>query len=184
MNGLPFVYTPRPGESVSISRDTDGRCAITVLSGSRTSSVRILASEAPGFAVMAARAICETAGKPEPVILERPEEIDAVLGRPDGTFSAGSYAFAVHDGRIDMTGPVHCMLAEEAEFVAAALAVSAAVVRRRDEPDPAEVGELAELMDAEMERRGSGQSGLYPACARIALRWMNGRQQRGESRDG
>ena len=176
----PFIYRPRPGEEISVSRDADGRCAILVTSGTRTASARILGGEAPGFAVEAARAICEAAGKPEPVILERPEGIDAALSRPDGTFSAGSYAFAVHDGRIDMTGPVHCMLAEEAEFVAGALAVYAAIVRR-DEPGPAEVAELAEVI-VTTDPRSRGYSPDPEVIARAVLRWMKDRQQRGEER--
>lgn len=128
-------------------------------------------------------ALYAAAGKPEPVTLERPEGIDAALSRPDGTFSAGSYAFAVHDGCIDMTGPVHCMLAEEAEFVAAALGVCAAVVRTA-EPDPAEVDELAAVIRAELYPP-SESIGLRPgesdrAAARAALRWMRDKQQRGE----
>jgi hypothetical protein len=119
-------------------------------------------------------------GAPAPVILDRPEGIDAALSRPDGTFSAGSYAFAVHDGRIDMTGPVHCMLAEEAEFVAGALAVYAAIVRR-DEPDPAEVAELAEVI-VTTDPRSRGYSPDPEVIARAVLRWIKDRQQRGEER--
>lgn len=174
---LPFIYKPRPGEEISVSRDADGRCAILVTRGTALASARILAGEAPGFAVEAARAICEAAGKPEPLILDRPEGIDAALSRTDGTFSAGSYAFAVHDGRIDMTGPVHCMDAEEAEFVAGALAACAATARH-DEPGPAEVEELAEEIRQAVDARIAEARDGFEIAARAALRWMKSKQQR------
>jgi hypothetical protein len=176
VTGLPWVYSPRPGEEITVTRDTDGRCAVVISSRAASLSVRILAAEIPSVSAGIAAAVHEAAGLPAPVILERPEGIDAALGRPDGIFSAGSYAFTVHDGRIDMTGPVHCMLAEEAEFVAAALAVCAAVVRTA-EPDPAEVGELT----AFLREAGAGLVTVsVDDIARAALRWMNGRRQRGE----
>lgn len=119
----------------------------------------------------------EDAGQPPPIILERPDPARSCAWMLPGV------SFAVRNGQVEIistsTATDSGHLHEPAyirELAARIAEMAEQAEAQADEPDPAKVEELAELMDAEMERCGSGQFGLYPAVARIALRWMRERE--------
>lgn len=179
---LPFAYTPRPGEEITISRDAEGRCVIAVTSGTRTSSVRCLAVEAPGFAVMAARAICEAAGRPEPVILDRLDWEDCHQDETAGirTYLATGNLVGV-DGSDDISPG-------DALWLAARIASLAAEAKRAAaEPDPAEVEELTRILRRIAPGMADPAGGDYKTAvvrpfAEAALRYMRDKRQRGGER--
>jgi hypothetical protein len=120
------------------------------------------------------------AGKPAPLILERPDYPRSSLELGGATFSVrpgGVEEFRVHDGT--QSGVLH------EPGVIRRIAACLAVLAEEAEggPDPAEVEELAELIRAELyplsERIGLRPSEADRTAARAALRWMN-KQQRGE----
>jgi len=121
-------------------------------------------------------ALYEDAGLPAPVILERPD-----LGTGRVAHLGGLTAGITSNGSVELGyGSASDLVTPARARQWAATVAAVADLAEVDEPDPAEAEELAALMDAEMERRGAGQFGLYPACARIALRWFRDRQQQGE----
>lgn len=176
---LPYVYTPRPGERVKVDRRGGGTDDAHVsVCAQGAGSIAITAGEVPGVAAGIASAMHEAAGLPAPVILKRPEIV------PDGAGETGINVFTVraepHLGSVSVRyrgTPAAAVIAPgPARVLAAVIAAYADAAEAACEPDPAEVEELAELMDAEMDRRGRGQFGLYPACARIALQWFRERE--------
>lgn len=131
---------------------------------------------APGDWPRIIAAACKAAGKPEPVILERP--VPAALG----CYSDGVRVFA--DGNRVRLQATESHSAKEywrarlkpadARKLAACIAALADAVE--DEPDPAEVEELTGvLVQAGAGLRSTGVDDI----ARAALRWADGRRQQG-----
>jgi len=155
---LPYVYTPRPGERITVSRDKRDGCGLAVCAGG-AAAVRIPAENAQDVAAHLALAICEAAGLPGPVILER----------PGVTFEGGvNRAGPIEVGRLNgsVTVGLYGVLPEEikpaeARRLAALIAVRADEVQD-GEPDPAEVEELAALLHATRERGSRGSAGIVP----------------------
>ena len=182
---LPYRYLPRPGEEISIGQDGDDHCLVTVC-GSRgfAATTRVLPDEVPAVAAGIAAAMHEAAGLPAPVILERPE-ID-----PEG--AAGINVFTVRldrdlsvcvAGRAGHASPVAPSVARKLASVIAAYADAAEAAR--NEPDPAEVEELAYVLRAVtpgMAYPGEGDYKLAVArgFAEAALKWMRDKRQREE----
>jgi hypothetical protein len=173
---LPYVYLPRPAERITVSRDGEDHCLLAVFADG-ASVVRVLPDEVPGVAAGIATAMHEAAGLPAPVILERPAATfrDGVnragnieVGRLGGRVTVGLYGIQPEE-----IGPA------EARRLAALIAVRAEEARG-DEPDPAEVEELAGAIRTahhpDSGRPGDGDR----TAARAALRWFADKQQRGD----
>lgn len=176
---LPYVYTPRPGEWLRVSRDEEGRCMVGVAAeeSGYAHSARFRPDDVPAVAAGIATAMHEAAGLPAPVILERPGATIA-----DGVNRAGS----IEVGRLRdrVTVGLYGIQPEEIEpavarRLAALIAIRADEVQS-DEPDPAEVQELAAEIRSELKRMGGSPPEATGMAARIALRWMRDKQQRGE----
>ena len=143
----------------------------------RTESGHIVAvadSDLPEFVTT----LYQAAGLPAPVILERPA----------ATFEGGvNRAGRIEVGRLGgrVTVGLYGMQPEEikpaeARRLAALIAIRAG--EAEDEPDPAEVEELAEIITT-TDPRSRGYSPDPEVIARAVLRWFRDKQQRGESRD-
>lgn len=177
---LPYVYMPRPGEWVRVSRvETLGGCLIGTYEEDcgHATSTRVLPEDVPAVARQIAEAMHEAAGLPAPVILERP---GATV--KDGVNRAGP----IEVGRLGdrVTVGLYGIQPEEIEpavarRLAALIAIRADEVQS-DEPDPAEVQELAAEIRSELKRMGGSPPEATGMAARIALRWMRDKQQRGE----
>jgi hypothetical protein len=140
--------------------------------------------EVAALAKALAEGMCEAAGLPAPVILDRPE-ID-----PEG--AAGINVFTVRldrdlsvcvAGRAGHASPVAPSVARKLASVIAAYADAAEAAR--NEPDETEVDELAAVIRSELHPPAASM-GLRPSesdrtAARAALRWF---REREDGRDG
>ena len=180
---LPYRYLPRPGEEIDVCRDSDSRCAVTVIKERLGTSVRISADEVPAVAAGIAAAMHEAAGLPAPVILERPE-IDPEGAAGVNVFTVGldrDLSVCVSYGK-QKPIPVAPSVARKLASVIAAYADAAEAARRA--PDPAEVEELAYILRAVtpgMAYPGEGDYKLAVArgFAEAALKWMREREAAG-----
>jgi hypothetical protein len=180
---LPYVYTPRPGEWLRVSRDEEGRCMVGVAAeeSGYAHSARFRPDDVPAAAAGIATAMHEAAGLPAPVILERPGATIA-----DGVNRAGS----IEVGRLRdrVTVGLYGIQPEEIEpavarRLAALIAIRAGEVRD-GKPDPAEVEELTgKISDALRSPVIDSSLDLNTSrvAARAALRWFRDKQQRGET---
>ncbi|HLK00292.1 MAG TPA: hypothetical protein VKU39_10350 [Streptosporangiaceae bacterium] len=165
------MYRPRPGEEICVSRDA-GDPVLSVCAGTHgfVAGVRVPAEETPAIARMIAEAMCEAAGLPAPVILDRPADL-APVSVPSGVVAGiedGTILLSVVPGRSAPLRP------GDARHLAAALAHFADHVE--SEPDPADVEALAEAISAGMAHCGGGPEGVCRVAAVTALRWMKRRK--------
>jgi len=171
------TFTDQYGTELSVSGET-ARAGCARVGISERCGIHVKAEDFPALAT----ALYEAAGLPAPVILERPE-VD-----PEGAKGVNVFRVLLDDDLSVCVGygshKAASVAPSVARHLASAIAAYADAAEAAHGIDPAEVEELAGLMDAEMDHRGRGQSGLYPACARIALQWFRDRQQRGDGHDG
>jgi hypothetical protein len=187
---LPYVYTPRPGEWVRISRiEGTGQCLIGTYEeecGHATSTM-IRAEEVPGVAPGIAVAMHEAAGLPAPVILERPESRELLVPGAGGGRSWVTVERRMSADRSAGAGVMLSVAADSSSMASirlvgdeplrVALALADAVNGTGGEPDPKrDASELAEAISAEMARRGASFSDVFHVAADVALRWMKQRE--------
>ena len=176
---LPYAYTPRPGEVICVGGGSGdyGHASIATAAGPGThGTVNVPAADVPVVAAGIATAMHEAAGLPVPVILERPE-----ITFKDGPNRAGS----IEVGRLRdrVTVGLYGIQPEELEHgdalrLAALIAIRAAEVQR-NEPDPAEVEDLACVIAR--YRKTTVSDGHDHGIARAVLRHQRDKkQQRGE----
>lgn len=172
---LPYRYLPPPGEEISIGQDGDDHCLVTVC-GSRgfAATTRVLPDEVPAVAAGIAAAMHEAAGLPAPVILERPE-IDPEGAAGVNVFTVGldrDLSVCVSYGK-QKAVPVAPSVARKLASVIAAYADAAQA--HQDEPDPAEVGELAAVIAADRDRAGHPHElDLHTAEVILRAGWKRG----------
>jgi hypothetical protein len=178
VNGLPYVYTPRPGERVKVDRNDTGEVRVSACApGAGAACIPV--SDVPGVAAGIARAMHEAARLPAPVILERPEHPRTGL--------IPGVDFRVRRGGVDVIRLAQAADSGELHDPDAIITFAASLAILAGEagsaPDPAEVEELARVLAA-ADSGETVSSVSLEAFARAALRWQAGKQQRGESRDG
>ena len=172
---LPYRYLPPPGGEISIGQDGDDHCLVTVC-GSRgfAATTRVLPDEVPAVAAGIAAAMHEAAGLPAPVILERPE-IDPEGAAGVNVFTVGldrDLSVCVSYGK-QKAVPVAPSVARKLASVIAAYADAAQA--HQDEPDPAEVGELAAVIAADRDRAGHPHElDLHTAEVILRAGWKRG----------
>ena len=172
---LPYRYLPPPGEEISIGQDGADHCLVTVC-GSRgfAATTRVLPDEVPAVAAGIAAAMHEAAGLPAPVILERPE-IDPEGAAGVNVFTVGldrDLSVCVSYGK-QKAVPVAPSVARKLASVIAAYADAAQA--HQDEPDPAEVGELAAVIAADRDRAGHPHElDLHTAEVILRAGWKRG----------
>jgi hypothetical protein len=159
------VFTDESGAELHVfsSADMPGFAAI------RTSDVVRLPPA--GLAPVVA-ALYAAQGRPEPVILDRPDVSGLDLASAHG-FDIGR----TKDGVLAFAG-ARWALTDARDIAATIAAMADAVI---SEPDPAEVEELATLLHDTRERGTKGSPGEWDrTAARAALKWFAGKQQRGD----
>jgi len=174
---LPYVYTPRPGDRVTVRAAPGGRGCGLAVSTDLAAETGIPAADIPAVAAGIAAAMHEAAGLPAPIILERPKTLypDISFG-PELKVARGDAVTALWLGAEARTlGPDECRR----------LAAYLAICAEADEAAAAdaEVDELARAIRSELYPP-SESIGLRPGesdrtAARAALRWMTQKQQRG-----
>lgn len=118
-------------------------------------------------------AIWEAAGKPEPVILDRPEATSGGGISRAGRIEVGRLRDLVTVGLYGIQPEE--IEPEQARRLAALIAIRAGEAAE-DEPDPAEVEELAAAIRRELHPDSGKPAEADRTAARAALRWM--KQQR------
>jgi hypothetical protein len=178
---LPYIYTPRPGDRVTVRAAPGGRGCGLAVSTDLAAETGIPAADIPAVAAGIALAMHEAAGLPAPVILERPPVVtrEAII--------VPGARFRVHGNAIQADPLCGSGVQQESFAPAAIRDIAAALAVMADEaesePDPAEVEELARVIRADLYPP-SESIGLRPGesdrtAARAALRWMKDKQQRG-----
>lgn len=172
-----FRWTDPDGCELTVrtSEVTDSSAVIHVFDPSDGARVDLVIphSDAHWIAASVATAICEAAGVPAPVVLERPAST-----LPSMVYAQGAQAWRTST-RVYVTGDGGVgMPAADARYLAACLAIyadEADAEAKAHEPDPAEVEHMAAALRLEF-----GYSAVGPEqIALFALRWMrrNGRAQ-------
>jgi len=150
-DGILLSVEPGPGAAGDISSVTVGGDPVCLILAEHRAEV--------------AAGLWTGAGAPAPVILERPDgpadRFQGIKIERDG----GSVLLRIGGNR-------EALDAGAARTLAARIAILAD--EAEDEPDPAEIEELAELL-----REHGDCASLRWEAARAALRWMRDKQQRG-----
>jgi hypothetical protein len=119
------------------------------------------------------KAALEAAGKPTHISLELPASLPSMVYVQDGqAWRRGSRVYVTSNGGGGMPP-------EDARYLAAALALYADEVdaeTRANEPDPAEVKDLAREITENLNRIGGRPTEAAEIAARVALQWMRERQ--------
>lgn len=115
-----------------------------------------------------ARTLYEAAGKPAPVILERPAKpnLDAIPGLRISPGHGGAH--------FERPGSAWLVAWDNLRQFAASLAALAD--EAESDPDPAEVKALAEEIRSDVSRIGGNPTEAFEIAARTALRWMRERE--------
>lgn len=168
MSAMP--YTDEDGRTLQAGIcEAPDHVLLKVTDGEAVAEVCVKNEDMPGVTA----ALYEAARFPAPVILERPEISDA------GIDAFGAAEISRDGGQVVIgCGPPLRLAPQAARKLAALIAAYADAAE--GEPDPAEVGELAEAIRAEIHP-GYTVHGLRPsesdrAAARAALRWLKRRE--------
>lgn len=149
---LPYIYTPRPGEEISVSSVygdavAGARGCRVIISSEHIASMRIPASDVPGVAAGIAGAMHEAAGLPAPVILERPATSAWGTATPLGVIYSYTSATVTGAEHLIGVGDSPGLGPSQARDVAAILAAYAdAPADAEDGPDAADVKALAGVL--------------------------------------